>query len=531
MSLDPRLAEAEQLAAGGRSEDAIALLRTLSAGGAGFRDASVALAYLLIAANRPAEAVNATRIAVRARDADIHIITAHAAALAAAGRRQEAIAAYERGVQTQPRSGVAEHNLAAALGDAQRFPESRAASGRAMAKGLDAIETWLVHARALVGVGEYDDAERAYGRIIARRPELPAPHADLAQLRWRRTQDPDAASASLDAALIDRPGDTALSLAKAKVLEFTGRRSEAYAILVDALKIDPSEPRLHVEAAALIGWTDGALALQHAEEAAKAAPGRGDTLAALCQANLAAGRPEVAAQIAEDLRAGWPTDQYAVALLATAWRLMGDDRYGKLFDYERLVWSSPIDVPKGWSSLESYLADLARVLETLQILPGHPIGQSLRTGGQTGQTLTLSDDPTVRAFFTAVRGPIQAYVDRLRETGERLGRPTVDKGWRFDSAWSSRLRTNGFHVDHLHPLGWISSACHIVVPKAVDQDHQGWLKFGQPGIPTSPPLPAEHFVKPEAGRLVLFPSYMWHGTAPFSGDAQRLTIAFDVLPD
>ena len=30
--------------------------------------------------------------------------------------------------------------------------------------------------------------------------------------------------------------------------------------------------------------------------------------------------------------------------------------------------------------------------------------------------------------------------------------------------------------------------------------------------------------------LVLFPSYMWHGAAPFSGDARGLTFAFDLVP-
>jgi hypothetical protein len=43
-------------------------------------------------------------------------------------------------------------------------------------------------------------------------------------------------------------------------------------------------------------------------------------------------------------------------------------------------------------------------------------------------------------------------------------------------------------------------------------------------------MAAEHHVEPEVGRLVLFPSYMWHGTVPFSGDDHRMTIAFDVAP-
>ena len=86
-------------------------------------------------------------------------------------------------------------------------------------------------------------------------------------------------------------------------------------------------------------------------------------------------------------------------------------------------------------------------------------------------------------------------------------------------------------MDHVHPEGWISSACHIALPSVVGAGgREGWLKFGEPGLITSPPLPPEHFVQPEAGKLVLFPSCMWHGTVPFSGAEPPLTVAFDRLP-
>jgi hypothetical protein len=38
-------------------------------------------------------------------------------------------------------------------------------------------------------------------------------------------------------------------------------------------------------------------------------------------------------------------------------------------------------------------------------------------------------------------------------------------------------------------------------------------------------------VQPVPGRLVLVPSYRWHGTVPFQSGDPRLTIAFDVVPD
>jgi hypothetical protein len=94
--------------------------------------------------------------------------------------------------------------------------------------------------------------------------------------------------------------------------------------------------------------------------------------------------------------------------------------------------------------------------------------------------------------------------------------------------WSVKLRPGGYHIDHVHPQGWLSSACYIetVAPKG----REGWIRFGQPGVKTQPAMEAEHFVEPKPGMLVLFPSYMWHGTVPFTGDKPRLTFAFDLVP-
>jgi len=59
--------------------------------------------------------------------------------------------------------------------------------------------------------------------------------------------------------------------------------------------------------------------------------------------------------------------------------------------------------------------------------------------------------------------------------------------------------------------------------------HSGWIEFGLP----DPELgcKAEPFlrqVRPEAGSIVLFPSYFYHRTLPFDAPGQRISIAFDL---
>jgi hypothetical protein len=106
------------------------------------------------------------------------------------------------------------------------------------------------------------------------------------------------------------------------------------------------------------------------------------------------------------------------------------------------------------------------------------------------------------------------------------------KGFRFPGSWSSRLRDQGFHTNHIHPVGWISSCYYVAVPDAVTDEgaRQGWIKFGEPSFAVPQGGGTLRSVKPVPGRLVLFPSYMWHGTVPFSSPMARTTIAFDAIP-
>ena len=70
------------------------------------------------------------------------------------------------------------------------------------------------------------------------------------------------------------------------------------------------------------------------------------------------------------------------------------------------------------------------------------------------------------------------------------------------------------------------------MPQAVDRagEQQGWIKFGETGLALGARERIARAVRPEVGKLVLFPSYMYHGTVPFEEDASRTTIAFDVVP-
>ena len=80
----------------------------------------------------------------------------------------------------------------------------------------------------------------------------------------------------------------------------------------------------------------------------------------------------------------------------------------------------------------------------------------------------------------------------------------------------------------------MSGVYYVAVPEPEpgDDPRAGWIEFNRPGYGI-PPLSGSAGIEticPEPGMAILFPSYVWHGTIPFSGGGERISIAFDLHP-
>lgn len=207
---------------------------------------------------------------------------------------------------------------------------------------------------------------------------------------------------------------------------------------------------------------------------------------------------------------------------ALLWRLLDDSRWQWLESDPRLVQTYDIGAAAG--SLEQ----LAALLRSLHRAQAAPLDQSVRGGTQTDGNLLARAEPELRQLRSALLDAVQDYVGQLPAFDPAhpmlLARrePLAVAG-----AWSVRLSDRGYHADHVHAQGWISSACYITVPPddpALPEG--GWLAFGE-CRDLLPDLAAFRTEAPSPGKLVLFPSIMWHGTRPF-GSGERMTVAFDI---
>ena len=110
----------------------------------------------------------------------------------------------------------------------------------------------------------------------------------------------------------------------------------------------------------------------------------------------------------------------------------------------------------------------------------------------------------------------------------------VFKGTISLSAWAATCRDGAYHAPHSHPdSAW--SGVYYVDPGVRNPERplSGVLEFldpragveavSAPGDPYGEPVR----IKPEAGLLVIFPSWLYHWVHPYVGETPRVAVSFN----
>ena len=433
-------------------------------------------------------AIAAFAEAARLTPGDASIAHGHARVTLEAGL--DAVILFQRARGLAPHDGAVLIGLAAALNAVGRRDEGIAILEAALEQSPLWTEGHEPLAQLLAVAGQADHAPASVERGISKMPREQRLWATLFDLRIRRENYGSLASDIVRAHAAGLP-DAALGIYEAIAA------AELDETTYPAALFDRAPP----EAAAILGiWR-----IRHLLRV-----GAADAAVPLIDQELATDR---AFQT-------WP---YA----SVAWRLTGDPRSEWLEGAPELVRTS---------DLSAALPDLDALPDTLRALhvaKGEFLDQSVRGGTQTDGPLLSRIDPVIRQLRDAIVGAVGAYLEELPAPDPRhplLGRRR-DRKIRFAGSWSVRLRSGGKHSNHVHPQGWISSALYVALPERStgERADSGWFTIGQPDEQLNLGIEPLRKIEPAPGRLVLFPSWMWHGTIPFA-QGERLTVAFDVKP-
>lgn len=138
------------------------------------------------------------------------------------------------------------------------------------------------------------------------------------------------------------------------------------------------------------------------------------------------------------------------------------------------------------------------------------------------------------AFRSSTFGQLQEWIDR--EVGKFVCELELDLGTgrlQMSAFWINIMGEGSHHSSHLHPLSTVSGTFYLQVPKG-----SGSFKIEDPRLPAfmgSPPrkrgarLENQRFydLKPRAGELVLFESWLKHEVAANLAQSERISVSFN----
>lgn len=215
-------------------------------------------------------------------------------------------------------------------------------------------------------------------------------------------------------------------------------------------------------------------------------------------------------------------DFAAWGVAETLYRKIGDERGAWLSAQPGLIGISQLALePAAFRALDTLLLTLHR--DTVEA-----VGQSVSGGTQTRWRLFDRAEPELAGLRGAIEQALAEHVAGLPARDHR--HPLLrhrDRKMTIGPSWSVRFLGAGHHVPHYHPKGVISSACYFRVPPSGGAGQAGWLEIGRPPADFLMELEPIQTIEPRPGRLVLFPSYLFHGTRPFFA-GERMSVAFDV---
>ncbi|MBX9633993.1 MAG: 2OG-Fe(II) oxygenase family protein [Magnetospirillum sp.] len=194
-----------------------------------------------------------------------------------------------------------------------------------------------------------------------------------------------------------------------------------------------------------------------------------------------------------------------------------------LADASRYLWQGMIDPPPGFDRESFHQALLADIGQMRSLSP-NPAGKATRKGMQT--VCVLEGHPkAVPLLLTQLRKAVDDYVAALAGDTSLFARAMPDRAEMH--CWTVLLERGGQQAAHIHPSGWLSGCYYVATPE--DDDEGGCLN-----IPLAPPRQTPPWtpcrIRPEPGKLALFPSYFRHDTTPHQSDGKRICFAFDVVP-
>jgi len=228
-----------------------------------------------------------------------------------------------------------------------------------------------------------------------------------------------------------------------------------------------------------------------------------------------------------------PWDVAALAFKCIALAELGSaENESALADLEHLVMAQRIETPPGYSDLDTFNRALANALANEPSLVREPAEHATRAGWHSGN-LAKSPSSAIQALNAMIRSKVDARIAATPPADHPFAK-AKPKAYDY-RCWTVIMDEAGHQLPHIHDHGWLSGVYYVEIPAEIsetDPSRHGWLSLGRSEERWHRPTTrtVERMICPQAGLMVTFPSYVWHGTRPLRSKQRRISYAFDIIP-
>ena len=148
-------------------------------------------------------------------------------------------------------------------------------------------------------------------------------------------------------------------------------------------------------------------------------------------------------------------------------------------------------------------------------------------GGWHSPNFDIENTLSVKKFFLKIKDPMMEIFN------DKMGWDCNLEQIRISSMWSVINSKNSFNIRHNHPNSYFSAAYYVKTQK-----NAGEIKFFDPKeVKTMfhPKIKNQNEfssnivkIKPEEGKLLLFPSYLHHAVEENLSEEERIVISFNI---
>ena len=191
------------------------------------------------------------------------------------------------------------------------------------------------------------------------------------------------------------------------------------------------------------------------------------------------------------------------------------------------------DAPEGFEDIRDFNDALCEHALNHHSLVYEPRGKSTKKGYQTSDLTEDKDQGPVAQLVTLIEKSVRDYLESHRLDAAHPFLAQRPDQWRI-YLWATVLDSQGRQAAHFHPSGWLSGVYYARLPDIISSGKEnldGWIEFGRMEKYTKANAePIVRTCQPKEGRVIFFPSYLYHLTKSFESDEKRISFAFDIIP-